>query len=73
MNVPSGIASFPHEFPPFPKAVAGHRFKKLIQYTHMPAGGHFAAMEEPKLLADDIFSFVYKVEQLGNTDKWNSV
>jgi hypothetical protein len=23
----------------------------------MPAGGHFAAMEEPKLLADDIRAF----------------
>ena len=30
----------------------------------MPRGGHFAAFEEPKLLADDIFSFVKKTEEL---------
>lgn len=29
----------------------------------MPRGGHFAAFEEPQLLADDIFRFVRKVEK----------
>ena len=37
----------------------------------MPTGGHFAAMEQPKLLADDIISFVYKVEQLDDMEPWN--
>ncbi len=27
------------------------------QFTHMPSGGHFAAMEEPDLLVDDIRQF----------------
>lgn len=30
----------------------------------MPQGGHFAAFQEPKLLAQDIMHFVRKVEQL---------
>ena len=29
----------------------------------MPRGGHFAALEEPELLAEDVFSFVEKLEQ----------
>lgn len=29
----------------------------------MPRGGHFAAYEEPKLLADDLIQFVRQVEQ----------
>ena len=29
----------------------------------MPRGGHFAALEEPELLAKDVFSFVEKLEQ----------
>ena len=28
-----------------------------MQYTTMPSGGHFAAMEEPELLVADIRSF----------------
>ena len=30
---------------------------KLTRWTKMPSGGHFTAMEEPELLADDIRSF----------------
>ena len=29
----------------------------LVRWTEMPRGGHFAAMEEPELLADDIRRF----------------
>jgi len=30
---------------------------EVVRWTKMPRGGHFAAMEQPKLLADDIRSF----------------
>lgn len=30
----------------------------LTRYTTMPRGGHFAAHEEPALLADDITAFI---------------
>ena len=72
VNVPSGIAQFPNEFQPLARTLVGHRYKRLIQYTNMPAGGHFAAMEEPKLLGDDVFSFVHKVEHLEKMEKWKS-
>lgn len=29
--------------------------------TVMPKGGHFAALEEPKLLVDDIKAFLHKL------------
>jgi len=33
------------------------RFFNVQHWTHQPRGGHFAAMEQPELLADDIRSF----------------
>jgi len=36
-------------------------YKNLVQYTEMTRGGHFAAFEEPKLVADDIKAFAKKV------------
>jgi pimeloyl-ACP methyl ester carboxylesterase len=29
----------------------------LTRWTRMPRGGHFAAFEEPELLADDVRAF----------------
>ena len=29
----------------------------VVRWTEMPRGGHFAAMEEPELLAEDIREF----------------
>uniref|UniRef100_T1IMH0 Epoxide hydrolase N-terminal domain-containing protein n=1 Tax=Strigamia maritima TaxID=126957 RepID=T1IMH0_STRMM len=63
INVPSAIAAFPQElFFCIPETLAHHQFTNLVQYTNMPQGGHFAAFEEPNLLADDVYSFVQKVE-----------
>jgi len=39
-----------------PRAWA-ERFFNVERWTEMPRGGHFAAMEEPALLADDIRAF----------------
>jgi epoxide hydrolase len=33
----------------------------IVQYTRMPKGGHFAALEQPDLLLDDIRRFFAKV------------
>jgi hypothetical protein len=33
------------------------RFFDVRRWTEMPRGGHFAAMEEPRLLAEDIREF----------------
>uniref|UniRef100_A0A1A8HHN7 Epoxide hydrolase n=1 Tax=Nothobranchius korthausae TaxID=1143690 RepID=A0A1A8HHN7_9TELE len=62
--VPTGLAAFPQELMHCPKSWAQIRYRNIYSYTFMPAGGHFAAFEEPRLLADDIFQFVKKVEKL---------
>jgi hypothetical protein len=33
------------------------RFFNVQRWTEMPRGGHFAAMEEPELMADDLRAF----------------
>ncbi|KAM9383193.1 epoxide hydrolase 1-like [Phaethornis superciliosus] len=62
--VPTGIAAFPQEIVHTPRAWAKTTYKNIITYSYMPRGGHFAAFEEPRLLAQDIFHFATKVERL---------
>ena len=33
------------------------RMFNIIQWTEMPSGGHFAALEEPDLLIEDLIKF----------------
>ena len=65
IHVPTGVAIFPNEFATMPRKILENRYKNIVTYNMMPAGGHFAAAEEPKLLADDVFAFVGKVEAMG--------
>lgn len=54
--VPAAFASFPKDINPPPREWVERRLN-LKQWTEMPRGGHFAAMEEPELLAEDIRKF----------------
>jgi pimeloyl-ACP methyl ester carboxylesterase len=56
ISVPTAIASFPKELVVSPREWA-ERIYNVSQWTDMPRGGHFAALEEPVLLADDIRKF----------------
>jgi pimeloyl-ACP methyl ester carboxylesterase len=53
---PVGFAHFPKEITHPPRAWLERVFT-VTQWTDMPRGGHFAAMEEPELLAAEIRSF----------------
>ena len=53
VHVPCAIARFPKE-EPFPPREWIDRGYNVQQWTDMPSGGHFAAAEEPQLLAEDI-------------------
>ena len=55
LEVPTGLALFPADNPP-PREMAD-RFFDVRRWTEMPRGGHFAAMEEPELLVEDIRAF----------------
>src|SRR5215469_15535213 len=56
IETPTAIANFPAELMRPPRSWA-ERAYNVVRWTAMPAGGHFAAMEEPALLADDILAF----------------
>ena len=56
VTVPCGIARFPKEAPAPPRSWV-ERGYNVQRWTEMPSGGHFAAMEEPELLAADIRAF----------------
>ena len=56
IETPTAAAIFPFEILRPPRRWAEAAFN-IQRWTVMPRGGHFAAMEEPKLLADDIRTF----------------
>jgi pimeloyl-ACP methyl ester carboxylesterase len=56
VKVPCGVAYFPKE-DPFPPRQWIERGYNVQRWTEMPRGGHFAAAEEPELLARDIAEF----------------
>jgi len=56
VSVPTAAAQFPAEISLAPRAWAEARYN-IIQWTEMPRGGHFAALEEPELLIEDVRSF----------------
>lgn len=56
VKVPVGFAKFPKELPTPPRSYIEKGFN-VQRWTVMPAGGHFAAAEQPVLLADDIRKF----------------
>jgi pimeloyl-ACP methyl ester carboxylesterase len=55
-HVPAGFALFPKDLTSPPREWA-QRFFDVRRWTEMPRGGHFAAHEEPELLADDLRAF----------------
>ncbi len=56
IEVPTAYAEFPREILHQPRAWAERQYN-LTRWTTMPAGGHFAALEEPQALATDIREF----------------
>jgi len=53
---PTGVALFPKELPMPPRSWV-ERGYNVKRWTTMPRGGHFAALEQPELLAEDIRAF----------------
>jgi pimeloyl-ACP methyl ester carboxylesterase len=57
VEVPAGFAAFPCEILRPPRSLAARVYTDLRRWTPMPRGGHFAAMEQPDALADEIRAF----------------
>ncbi|XP_059838592.1 epoxide hydrolase 1 [Hypanus sabinus] len=63
--VPTGLAAFPNEVLHVPLTWAKQKYKRIVSYSYMSQGGHFAALEEPELLAEDLIRFIQFVEKNG--------
>ena len=57
VEVPTACALFPAELLAWPPRSYAERIYNITQWTEMPRGGHFAAMEQPELLIEDIRKF----------------
>jgi pimeloyl-ACP methyl ester carboxylesterase len=60
VSVPTAIAVFPEDLVRPPRSWAARTYN-VTRYTAMPRGGHFAAWEEPELLAEDLVAFFKSV------------
>lgn len=62
IEVPAGVAIFPKDQILPPPRELGERFLRVERWTQMPRGGHFAALEEPELLVEDIHAFFHDLK-----------
>lgn len=54
MRTPTGISMFPGEQLRLSRRWADARFANLIHFNELPRGGHFAALEQPALFAEEV-------------------
>ncbi|MDP1964623.1 MAG: epoxide hydrolase [Reyranella sp.] len=57
VETPTAFSAFPADIAPAPPKEWIERAFNLRRHTIMPSGGHFAALEEPGLLVEDIRAF----------------
>ncbi|KQY82447.1 epoxide hydrolase family protein [Pelomonas sp. Root1444] len=57
---PTAVASFPNDFRSV-RAFVERSHSRIVQWTEMPEGGHFAATDAPDLLVEDIRKFFQRL------------
>jgi juvenile hormone epoxide hydrolase len=60
VEVPTGCAHFKNEIQHQFNFLTQERFKNIIHNSYFDHGGHFAAMQLPKVLYEDFVEFVRK-------------
>lgn len=63
VEVPTGCALFPAEMLAWPPRSYVDRLYNVTHWSEMPVGGHFAAMEQPDILIEDIRRFARSLKQ----------
>lgn len=58
IQVPTGCTRFKHEIAFQPESILRHKYLDLVVVKDYPVGGHFAALEMPAVLADDIWFII---------------
>ncbi len=66
--VPAGITVFPYDTAQTPRPLVELKYRNIVQFNEFHDGGHFAAFENPSTMADEIRSFVKKVQNV-NADR----
>ena len=61
VEVPTGCAVYPKEFLTWPPKSYVERLFNIVHWTEMNKGGHFAALEQPSSLINDIQDFCKKI------------
>jgi pimeloyl-ACP methyl ester carboxylesterase len=56
ISCPTGVARFPRDVMQVPRSAAERKYD-LRRWTELDHGGHFAAMEQPEILVDEIREF----------------
>lgn len=64
VEVPVGVAAFPGDevFKTPPRGFVEKAYN-VRRWSEMPRGGHFAALEEPKLFVEDVRAFARDLRQ----------
>ncbi|MFK0171034.1 epoxide hydrolase family protein [Streptomyces sp. NPDC090306] len=58
LDLPVGLSVYPHELVRSPKVWAERAYKDLVYFNdQIPAGGHFAAFEQPQIFAQELRKF----------------
>jgi pimeloyl-ACP methyl ester carboxylesterase len=57
VEVPTGYAEFPREMLRPPRSLAARTYRDIRRWSVMPRGGHFAALEQPDALAQEMRAF----------------
>jgi len=57
VSAPSGLSIYPRDISRPSRREAERRFTDLRWYEQMPHGGHFAALEQPESLIDQVRGF----------------
>ncbi|NTW42548.1 MAG: hypothetical protein HGA44_22200 [Cellulomonadaceae bacterium] len=54
LTLPVAVTVFPRDIPLLPRSWIEDAYSSLIHYGDAPRGGHFAALEQPEILADEL-------------------
>ncbi|HEY4103119.1 MAG TPA: hypothetical protein VGM44_04480, partial [Polyangiaceae bacterium] len=62
VKVPAAVALFPKDVNGIPPRSLAERTLNVQRWTELPRGGHFAALEEPELYAQDVADFFHSLK-----------
>lgn len=62
VEIPAGFSRFPGEIFSLSRRLTEKRLTNLVYWAEAKAGGHFAALEEPELFANEVTNFAQMIE-----------